>query len=86
MDWIQRGRFVMQQLQSVAQSSQKNVRAYLDSNGISYRSFWIDNVILVEEFRCNRLRRAEALPRDQHHTRPAHREADRTRFEGTSQN
>ena len=49
MDWIQRGRFVMQQLQSVAQSSQKNVRAYLDSKGVSYRSFWIDNVILVEE-------------------------------------
>ena len=49
MDWIQRGRFVMQQLQSVAKSSQKNVRAYLDSKGVSYRSFWIDNVILVEE-------------------------------------
>ena len=46
---IQRGRFVVQQLQSVAQSSQKNVRAYLDSKGVSYRSFWIDNVILVEE-------------------------------------
>ncbi len=49
LDWIQRGRFVMQQLQSVAKSSQKNVRAYLDSNGISYQSFWIDNVIIVEE-------------------------------------
>ncbi len=48
MDWIERGRFVMQQLQSVAQSSQKDVRAYLDSNSISYKSFWIDNVIIVE--------------------------------------
>lgn len=49
MDWIQRGRFVLQQLQSTAQSSQKQVRAYLDSKGVSYRSFWIDNVILIEE-------------------------------------
>jgi hypothetical protein len=48
MDWIQRGRFVLQQLQSVAKSSQKNVRDYLDSMGVSYQSFWIDNVILVE--------------------------------------
>ncbi|RPI22004.1 MAG: hypothetical protein EHM70_24355 [Chloroflexota bacterium] len=49
MDWIQRGRFVAQQLQSVAQSSQKQVRAYLDNKDVSYRSFWIDNMILVEE-------------------------------------
>jgi len=49
MDWIQRGRFVAQQLQSAAQSSQKRVRAYLDRKGVSYRSFWIENVILVEE-------------------------------------
>lgn len=49
MDWIQRGRFVAQQLQSMAKSSQKQVRAYLDSQGVSYRSFWIDNVIIVEE-------------------------------------
>ncbi len=48
MDWIQRGRYVVQQLQSAALSSQKEVRAYLDSNNISYQSFWIDNVILVE--------------------------------------
>ena len=48
MDWIQRGRYVVQQLQSAAQTSQKAIRAYLDSNHVKYQSFWIDNVILVE--------------------------------------
>ncbi|NJD60839.1 MAG: hypothetical protein FIA98_15710, partial [Anaerolineae bacterium] len=49
MDWIDRGRFVVQQLQFVAESSQMNVRAYLDSMGISYQSFWIDNIIIVDQ-------------------------------------
>jgi hypothetical protein len=48
MDWEARGHFVVNALQAAAESSQKNVRAYLDSAGIAYQHFWIDNIVVVE--------------------------------------
>ncbi len=48
MDWQERGHFVMNRLRETAETSQKNVRAYLDSEGVAYRPFWIDNIIAVE--------------------------------------
>jgi len=47
MDWESRGRFVATALQEAAASAQEGVRAYLDSRGVDYQSFWIDNVIVV---------------------------------------
>jgi len=49
MSWEERGWYVMNALQESAQRSQRSVRAYLDSQGIPYQSFWIDNIIIVEE-------------------------------------
>ncbi len=48
MDWVPRGRFVAMALQQAAQDSQARVRNYLDAQGLAYRSFWIDNLIVVE--------------------------------------
>ena len=48
MDWLKRGRFVMEKLQETAQRSQKNVRSFLDSQKASYEAFWIDNIIVVK--------------------------------------
>jgi len=48
MDWIERGRFVANTLNQAALRSQRNVRAYLDAQGIAYKAFWIQNVISVE--------------------------------------
>jgi subtilisin family serine protease len=48
MDWVERGRFVTEALQETASRSQERVRAYLDGQGISYRAYWIDNVISVQ--------------------------------------
>jgi subtilisin family serine protease len=49
MPWEERGWYVMNALQESAQRSQRSVRAYLDSQGIPYQSFWIDNIIIVED-------------------------------------
>ncbi len=48
MEWIERGRFVAGALSQAAESSQADVRAYLEKQGVRYQSFWIENVILVE--------------------------------------
>jgi subtilisin family serine protease len=48
MDWDARGHFVVNALQAVAEASQKNVRAYLDAQGVAYQHFWIDNIVVVE--------------------------------------
>lgn len=48
MDWQDRGRFVVDALQATADASQGRVRAWLDDSGTAYRTFWIDNVIVVE--------------------------------------
>ena len=49
LDWNARGRFVVSQLQETAERSQAKVRAYLNSQGVAYKSYWIDNVIVVEK-------------------------------------
>ncbi len=48
MDWKARGRFVVETLQEAAERSQKPLREQMLSSGYSFKSFWIDNVILVE--------------------------------------
>jgi len=47
MDWIERGEFVTKALQETASRSQERVRAYLDEQGVTYKAYWIDNVISV---------------------------------------
>lgn len=49
MEWEERGNFVYNALQEAAEESQKDVRAFLDEQGVSYQSFWIENVIIVEK-------------------------------------
>jgi subtilisin family serine protease len=48
MDWEERGWFVLETLQAVAETTQKGVRAYLDAQNVDYQAFWIDNVIAVK--------------------------------------
>ncbi|MBN1536921.1 MAG: S8 family serine peptidase [Anaerolineales bacterium] len=49
MDWEERGEYVYETLQTAVDKSQKEVRDYLDKNGVDYQSFWIDNIIVVDE-------------------------------------
>ena len=49
MDWEARGWYVYTALTEAAEAAQKNVRAYLDGQAVSYKAYWIDNVIYVEE-------------------------------------
>ncbi|MBC8505426.1 MAG: S8 family serine peptidase [Anaerolineales bacterium] len=53
LDWETRGRFVVNSLQTAADSSQQRVRAYLTARGVDYEAFWIDNVILVNSSDIN---------------------------------
>jgi subtilisin family serine protease len=53
MDWEARGHFVVDTLRETAALSQRNVRAYLDHEGIAYRHFWIDNIVAVESSNIN---------------------------------
>ncbi len=48
MDWSERGWYVYQTLADLADQSQANVKSYLDTAGIQYESFWINNSILVK--------------------------------------
>lgn len=48
MDWETRGEFVARTLQETAASTQAEVRAYLDAQGVQYHAYWIANVIVVE--------------------------------------
>jgi uncharacterized repeat protein (TIGR01451 family) len=48
MSWSDRGWFVMNALQAVADRSQARVSNHLDSQMVNYKSFWIDNIIVVE--------------------------------------
>jgi subtilisin family serine protease len=49
MEWKSRGRFVFQKLKDTADASQAGVKAYLTGRKVSYKSFWLANVILVEK-------------------------------------
>jgi len=48
MGWEERGWFVYNALTEVAERSQARARAYLDSRGLTYEAFWIDNDIFVQ--------------------------------------
>lgn len=47
-DWSERGWFVYRTLKDNAERSQRDVRAWLEQRGRSYRSFWIVNALAVE--------------------------------------
>ncbi len=48
MAWAERGEFVVNTLQTTAETTQSRVRKYLDQRSVRYQSFWIANVIVVE--------------------------------------
>lgn len=49
MGWKERGQYVQQQLQAVAEESQRELRAWLDQQGVEYQAFWVDNVVFVRQ-------------------------------------
>jgi subtilisin family serine protease len=49
MDWQTRGRFVMETLQQAAERLQAPLREHLRAQGYSFRHFWVDNVIVVDD-------------------------------------
>ncbi len=46
-DWAERGEFVYRILSENAERSQRDLRAWLDDQGLAYRPFWIVNAIAV---------------------------------------
>jgi subtilisin family serine protease len=49
LPWEQRGWYVYETLMAQAEKSQEKVRKFLDRRDVSYQSFWIQNVIAVED-------------------------------------
>lgn len=47
-DWNARGRFVVDRLQSVARTSQADLRGSLERSGLEYQSFWLINALRVK--------------------------------------
>jgi len=48
LSWEERGDYVYETLTALAEQTQRDVRSYLDEQGVLYEAFWIDNVIAVE--------------------------------------
>jgi subtilisin family serine protease len=48
MSWEARGWFVYETLTALAEASQAEVRAYLDTQNAPYEAFWVQNVIAVQ--------------------------------------
>ncbi|MFA5685006.1 MAG: S8 family serine peptidase [Lysobacteraceae bacterium] len=48
MDWQARGRYVHETLKNAAEQYQQPLRDYMSARGYSFQSFWVDNLILVE--------------------------------------
>lgn len=48
LSWEARGWYVYETLNALAEESQAEVRAFLDKEGVPYQSFWVQNVIAVE--------------------------------------
>lgn len=46
-DRAQRGRYVVRELQTVAERSQAGVRGYLNGQGVDFTPFWVENKIYV---------------------------------------
>jgi subtilisin family serine protease len=49
MDWEDRGQFVMAVLEKAASNAQAEVIAHLTKKSARFKSFWIDNIIVLEE-------------------------------------
>jgi subtilisin family serine protease len=49
MEWKKRGEFVVNTLKKAALTSQAKVRQHLDLHSAQYKSFWIGNLIVVEQ-------------------------------------
>ncbi len=49
MDWSERGWFVYETLKEQAEKTQSAAIAYLETTGLTYKSFWLANRILVEQ-------------------------------------
>jgi len=58
----EKGRFVFETLRSTAERTQKEIRAYLDSQGIRYKPFYIANKILVRGGNIQLLSNLASLP------------------------
>lgn len=58
----ERGQFVYNALRSTAERTQKELRAYLDRQGVSYRPFYISNKILVRGGSQNLLSNVTSRP------------------------
>ncbi len=48
---IEKGQFVFDVLRETADRSQKDLRSFLDNHGITYKSYWIRNMLLVKSDR-----------------------------------
>lgn len=62
MDWSQRGWFVYETLKAQADKTQAAAKAYLNSAGLEYQSFWIANRILVKNSTQMVLSNLQELP------------------------
>ncbi len=49
LDRKTRGQFVVDSLQTAAENAQTWVRMYLDARKVTYKNFWIDNIIVVKK-------------------------------------
>jgi hypothetical protein len=70
MDWRERGRFVQEKLKHTAANSQGGARRILDTAGVNYRTFLVDNTIYVPQADLATLEALAALPEVQAITEP----------------
>ena len=61
-DRATRGRFVVQSLQATAEESQKEVIELIQKNGLSYRAFYIENVIRVPQAPAQFVSEVQKMP------------------------
>lgn len=62
LDWDAKGHYVYETLQQFASRTQIPVQRVLEKNNISYKSFWISNVIIVHNVTKKQLETIEGLP------------------------
>ncbi len=62
MDWSKRGWFVYETLKEQAEKTQSVAIAYLENTGLTYKSYWIANRILVEKSDKTVLASLQQLP------------------------
>ena len=68
----ERGAFVYQQLTKIADQTQVPLRAFLDSRGAEYRSYWIQNMLMVsvDENLLDELARQPGIERIESYIQP----------------